>query len=481
MKTIAEQLVLLNQVKQDIKNALVNKGVDMTDIAFPNYANKILTLKSPEVRGGRLYRFTSNSTVPNTVSSVKYYTCAGKDPTNISNYSTVTADDTYKALNGSTADYWDTTGNGMMIELHLKEPIQILSLEVWTLSNVASDYKHTLKMYGLTGSTWKDIGSRDYSGNGNEKWLYRNLINSTDTETKFSAMRFVFYHNISTYDGRYMRIADMAPYQWIGMNTQEKYSTGTEISDAAFLPITSTWSASNQTSTSATSDFSFWNPTFVVNGTQYNGDASDRSCYVTIEAYSVSANKWIVLSKQYFGDIPAYGSKQFSMTFTDESTTKYNAWRVTKHNGSNSATITNAKITSYRYTPPVSWTLQTGTLVDKSKNGTYGGNNSSAYYSETVSFGKEVRIAEMSMYTKVIRSDISGRQDGKINAYGIKSDGSQVLVGTITNQWATSTVASTDTETSFTGVKFEFYLTDTISRNHECYFTFKITKWYEKQ
>lgn len=126
------------------------------------------------------------------------------------------------------------------------------------------------------------------------------------------------------------------------------------------------------------------------------------------------------------------------------------------------------------------WKLKTGTLVEKSKNGAYGGNNSTAYHIETVNFDSEIRVVEMSMYTKVVRSDINGRQEGIINAYGIKSDGSQVLIGTVTNQWATSTVASTDTETSFKAVKIEFYITDNINRNHECYFTFKITKWYEK-
>lgn len=126
------------------------------------------------------------------------------------------------------------------------------------------------------------------------------------------------------------------------------------------------------------------------------------------------------------------------------------------------------------------WQYKTGTLVDKSKGGSYGGNNTSPYYTETVTFDKQTRIVEMSMYTKVVRSDISGRQDGKINAYGIKSDGTQILIGTVTNQWTTSTVASNDTETVFTGVKIEFYLTDTVSRNHECNFNFKITKWYEK-
>lgn len=126
------------------------------------------------------------------------------------------------------------------------------------------------------------------------------------------------------------------------------------------------------------------------------------------------------------------------------------------------------------------WKLKTGTLVDKSKSGSYGGNNSSPYYSETVSFSKETRIVEMSMYTKVIRSDISGRQDGRIKVYGIKNDDTEVVIADVTNQWTTSTVTSNDTETSFKGVNIGFYLTDTINRPHDCNFNFKITKWYEK-
>lgn len=39
--TIADQLTQLNQIKLDIKQALINKGVDMTDVSFAEYASKI--------------------------------------------------------------------------------------------------------------------------------------------------------------------------------------------------------------------------------------------------------------------------------------------------------------------------------------------------------------------------------------------------------------------------------------------------------
>ena len=39
--SIADQLTQLNQIKLDIKQALINKGVDMTDVSFAEYASKI--------------------------------------------------------------------------------------------------------------------------------------------------------------------------------------------------------------------------------------------------------------------------------------------------------------------------------------------------------------------------------------------------------------------------------------------------------
>lgn len=45
--SVADKLLQLNQVKQDIKTAIETKGVDMTDVAFTEYANKIL-----EISGG---------------------------------------------------------------------------------------------------------------------------------------------------------------------------------------------------------------------------------------------------------------------------------------------------------------------------------------------------------------------------------------------------------------------------------------------
>ena len=39
--SIADQLTQLNQVKSGIKQALIDKGVDMADVPFTRYAEKI--------------------------------------------------------------------------------------------------------------------------------------------------------------------------------------------------------------------------------------------------------------------------------------------------------------------------------------------------------------------------------------------------------------------------------------------------------
>ena len=42
--SISSKLLQLNQVKQDIKTAIENKDVDLTGVAFGDYAGKINTL-----------------------------------------------------------------------------------------------------------------------------------------------------------------------------------------------------------------------------------------------------------------------------------------------------------------------------------------------------------------------------------------------------------------------------------------------------
>lgn len=45
MKDIATQLAELNQIKTDIKNALITQGQDMTDVMFEQYAAKVLAIQ----------------------------------------------------------------------------------------------------------------------------------------------------------------------------------------------------------------------------------------------------------------------------------------------------------------------------------------------------------------------------------------------------------------------------------------------------
>ena len=68
--SVADKLLQLNQVKQDIKTAIETKGIPMTNVAFTEYANKIL-----EISGGggevdeyfyyakAYYTITNNSTL----------------------------------------------------------------------------------------------------------------------------------------------------------------------------------------------------------------------------------------------------------------------------------------------------------------------------------------------------------------------------------------------------------------------------------
>ena len=42
--SVADKLLQLNQVKQDIKEAIEMRGIDLTGVAFTEYANKILDI-----------------------------------------------------------------------------------------------------------------------------------------------------------------------------------------------------------------------------------------------------------------------------------------------------------------------------------------------------------------------------------------------------------------------------------------------------
>ena len=42
--SVADKLLQVNQVKQDIKTAIETKGVPMTNVAVTEYANKILDI-----------------------------------------------------------------------------------------------------------------------------------------------------------------------------------------------------------------------------------------------------------------------------------------------------------------------------------------------------------------------------------------------------------------------------------------------------
>ena len=68
--SVADKLLQVNQVKQDIKTAIETKGIPMTNVAFTEYANKILDISGG---GGEVdeyfyyskayYTITNNATI----------------------------------------------------------------------------------------------------------------------------------------------------------------------------------------------------------------------------------------------------------------------------------------------------------------------------------------------------------------------------------------------------------------------------------
>jgi hypothetical protein len=63
--SVADKLLQINQVKQDIKTAIETKGVPMTNVAFTEYANKILDIVGDEYfyYSKAYYTITNNSTL----------------------------------------------------------------------------------------------------------------------------------------------------------------------------------------------------------------------------------------------------------------------------------------------------------------------------------------------------------------------------------------------------------------------------------
>ena len=53
--SVADKLLQVNQVKQDIKTAIETKGIPMTNVAFTEYANKILDISGGGGGRGETY------------------------------------------------------------------------------------------------------------------------------------------------------------------------------------------------------------------------------------------------------------------------------------------------------------------------------------------------------------------------------------------------------------------------------------------
>lgn len=126
------------------------------------------------------------------------------------------------------------------------------------------------------------------------------------------------------------------------------------------------------------------------------------------------------------------------------------------------------------------WTLVTSTLANIIKTGSSSALPSVIVATQTFILSSVVKVSKISAYIQVIRTDISGHQAGKVVVTGYDLNDTAYLIMEVTHTNSTvvySNILQPNIE--FAKIKYDCYMTDTISRNHTYSFNCKVTEWYE--
>lgn len=131
------------------------------------------------------------------------------------------------------------------------------------------------------------------------------------------------------------------------------------------------------------------------------------------------------------------------------------------------------------------WTAKTGELEKR----TWAGDSSCGlvYSSGEITLSATCRIQEFTLFSKIIRNDITGRISGKFIVYGWNGTSWITLLNTVSNtsttggEWQTYFTRSSSNSTSeITKLKYEFYVNDTINRSYTSDLRLYVSKWEQK-
>lgn len=124
------------------------------------------------------------------------------------------------------------------------------------------------------------------------------------------------------------------------------------------------------------------------------------------------------------------------------------------------------------------WKRRTGELCKVNNGGTIG--YPYLFLNRTVDLGGVKKLRKASFRSIVVRKDIQGAVDCTGKIYGIKSDNTEIEIGSVTHKNTTTVFSLSNTDQEFTKVR---YLAGANSEPHGDFdfnITFYISEWDEK-
>ena len=175
--SVADKLLQVNQVKQDIKTAIETKGVPMTNVAFTEYANKILDIVG--VVDEYFYYSKAYYTITNNATLFSNAWQDMKDSETVLFDIPLTLAAANQEMGGMTIDLYVGT-NGQLQALYdacanetIPPPIDSNTRDVYYVNNVATYYAGDVS--GLVGFPIPLYNFGDFNENDNNSFLIGDL------------------------------------------------------------------------------------------------------------------------------------------------------------------------------------------------------------------------------------------------------------------------------------------------------------------
>ena len=127
------------------------------------------------------------------------------------------------------------------------------------------------------------------------------------------------------------------------------------------------------------------------------------------------------------------------------------------------------------------WVLKVGELAKRA----WAGNSREGlvYSSGEIALPKTCKIHEFTLFSKVLRTDINGRVNGKFIVYGWNGSSWVTLLNTVSDnntEWQQYFTRSSSSKAEVTKIKYEFYVNDTVWRSYSSDLRLYISKWEQK-